>query len=306
MCLTPLVHNSYCSPSDIIIVWYDQSRQILFVLQENMSRIYFMDGLESLPFSHTEKLTLWFKNRTTISSLELLWRNFELNYPFFVTLILFIDIIGPPFMKALLRSWHRISVNLNSRLRLGLYSTLILTFFSKYVVDCPVCLGSLSSCMTQVQLSFGYQTASNVMSSVWQQKLSWNWVYKGNLWLTQWYQGAQVLWQQNKPKPSHLHHCVGSWNKVGVFSDMLINCPGYRHYGQISKLWCCLSKGTLLQKSCCAFRYNFATLSCAALLFLSEQTFSWKPFWTSYTCSVFLLSFSNPFLVRCCCCYYHA
>lgn len=182
-----------------------------------MSRIYFMDGLESLPFSHTEKLTLWFKNRTTISSLELLWRNFELNYPFFVTLILFIDIIGPPFMKALLRSCHRISVNLNSRLRLGLYSTLILTFFSKYVVDCPVCLGSLSSCMTQVQLSFGYQTASNVMSSVWQQKLSWNWVYKGNLWLTQWYQGAQVLWQQNKPKPSHLHHCVGSWNKVGVF-----------------------------------------------------------------------------------------
>lgn len=170
-----------------------------------MSRIYFMDGLVSLPFSHTEKLTLWFKNRTTISSLELLWRNFELNYPFFVTLILFIDIIGPPFMKALLRSCHRISINLSSRLRLGLYSTLILTFFSKYVVDCPVCLGSLPSCMTQVQLSFGYQTASNVRSSVWQQKLSWNWVYEG---IYGWHSDTKVLrFCGSKTSPNH-HTCT--------------------------------------------------------------------------------------------------
>lgn len=107
-------------------------------------------------------------------------------------------------MKALLRSCHRISINLSSRLRLGLYSTLILTFFSKYVVDCPVCLGSLSSCMTHFQLSFGYQTASNARSSVWQPKLSWKWVYEG---IYGWHSDTKVLrFCGSKTSPNH-HIC---------------------------------------------------------------------------------------------------
>jgi len=91
---------------------------------------------------------------------------------------------------------------------------------------------------------------------------------------TQWLQSVQVLWLQNKPKSSALHHNV--WQLVwGVCAEMLpliFTKHSAVRYNQTSPLWSHLSKAHCSRYLvvCSVILEN---LSCATMFFLGRRGF---------------------------------
>lgn len=112
---------------------------------------------------------------------------------------------------------------------LTLTVSLCLFFFSHYVVELLVCLGSLSSCMTQFRPCFSCLTDRIMFDSS----------IQSSSWSTQWLHGDQVLWlQKSKKNPNHHLFTVGikclCW--YALLSIQTV------HYSQRAPLWCHLFK----------------------------------------------------------------
>lgn len=92
-------------------------------------------------------------------------------------------------------------------------------------------------------------------------------------WSTQWLQGAQVMWLQNKPASSPVPHSDSEM--MMMVCDMLcfiFSKCGAGHYSQRSPLWSHRSKG-LLQTFGGFCRWDFANQSYTAVFFIKESSF---------------------------------